>query len=96
MAKEYKAHIEPRRGTAFQASEYCKKDGNFEERGEMKQAGCQMEQERWERAYAAAEKGDFADIPKDLYIRYYSSFHRIHQDSMPLPPTLDVLENEWI
>lgn len=96
LAKEYKAHIEPRRGTAYQASEYCKKDGNFEERGQMKQAAGQQEQERWQRAFAAAEQGNFEEIPKDLYIRYYNSFHRIHQDAMPQPQSLDLLENEWI
>lgn len=34
-----RAHIEPRMGNAQQASEYCKKDDNFEEMGELSKQG---------------------------------------------------------
>lgn len=34
-----KAHLETRRGTPSQASEYCKKDGNFFERGDISDQG---------------------------------------------------------
>lgn len=31
-----------------------------------------------------------------MYCRYHTQFHRIHQDAMPEPVSLDSLENEWI
>lgn len=34
-----KAHIEPRRGTAEEAANYCKKEGSYEEFGEMSNQG---------------------------------------------------------
>lgn len=38
-AKLPTAHIEPRRGSAAQAAEYCKKDGKYEERGTISAPG---------------------------------------------------------
>ena len=35
----------------------------------------------WDAAVANAKLGNFDDIPSDLYARYRSNIHQIHQDS---------------
>lgn len=89
------------KGTPQQASDYCKKEGNFVERGILpddKYLKCGMkEKARWALARKASEEGRFDDIPDDIYMRNYGSIHHIYQDSMPTPPIMDgLLENEWI
>ena len=55
-----------------------------------------MEKARWEQAREDAKKGCFEAIPADIYIKHYSSLHRIFQDNMPQPASIDTLQNEWI
>lgn len=79
-------HIEVARGTPLQASQYCKKDGDYVERGELPrdpQAAGRDEADRWNLAWDLAKAGSFDEIPADIRIRSYSTLKRIHQDYMP-------------
>lgn len=50
----------------------------------------------WDNVRKLAMEGRFDDIPSEIFIRYYSTLMRIHQDYMPKPSNLDHLENLWI
>lgn len=79
--------------------EYCKKDGDFTERGSYatKKRKGEKEQERYKRARIAATEGRFEDIDDDLYIRHRTTLHAIHAESRPTPQTIDgEMEHEWI
>ena len=100
LAKQWKAHFEVARGTPLEASTYCKKDGDFYEKGDLPApqaaAGGEAEKKRWEDARQAAKEGRFDDIPADIYMRQYTNIHRIYQDHMPPPESRSELRNYWI
>ena len=77
---------------------YCKKEGQFIERGDIpatpKEKG-EEEIERWNRARAAAVAGEFEEIPSDIYIRYRNSLRAIHTESQALPPDANGVTGRW-
>ncbi len=89
-----RAHLEIMKGTSLQASDYCKKDGEFKEFGILPQTGSQVTKSRWDFAYECSKHGDLESIPKDMLIRYYHAFKRIRQDNPPklssLPSTCGI------
>jgi hypothetical protein len=85
------------------AIEYCKKDGDFTERGSFMtkkrkgEVGGSKEEERWKRARKLAEEGRFSEIDDQLYTRYRSTYHAIHAESRTQPETIDgEMEHQWI
>lgn len=89
-----RAHIEAQKGSIHQAADYCKKDGDFKEWGELperKRDG----KERWRFIIDRAERGDLAGIKDEYpgeYIRYYDRLRSLRQRKPEILPTL---ENEW-
>lgn len=89
------AHWEPMRGTAAQAAEYCKKEGDFFEWGtppmtqtEKGEEGKLAIQERWQ----LAREGKFDELPPE-HIKTYEYINRKY--AAPLKDR-DLLDNLWI
>ena len=93
-----RAHLEPARGTPQQASEYCKKDGDFEEHGELPHSQERKgidEKARWKRVRELALENNLADIDDDIFVRYYGTLKRIAQDHQRLPDPITDLDFHW-
>lgn len=94
-----RAHWEAMRGTAAQAAEYCKKDGDFYEAGEapftQEQKGL-SEKDRWAHALLAVREGRLEEIPADIIGRHLKSLEYAARALQPEAQLLDgVLEHEW-
>ena len=100
LAKLWKAHFEPAKGSPQQASDYCKKDGDFYERGDLPCIdGGQKEKDRWHKMNSMAKEGRFEELEAEFpqeYARLYSTWHRMFQDNMPQPESRAELRNYWI
>ncbi len=83
-----RAHIEYKQGPMEKASDYCKKDGDYDVYGTLPKTAGQVSKERmkkrWEDAYASAKAGNLEEIPKNMLVPYYHAWKRIQQDN-PLP-----------
>lgn len=98
------AHIEKMHGTPQQASDYCKKDGNFEEFGTMPDykggaTGGEKKAENYRRMIKQCEEGDLDTLKEEnpaSYFLHYSTVKRIQLDAPQKQSDLDELQNEWI
>jgi len=86
------------------AIEYCKKDGDYTERGtpfvtkkeKAKKCG-DAEKLRWAEAIQLAKEGKFDEIQPELYTRYRRTYQQIHEESRPEPETINgEMEHEWL
>lgn len=95
-----RGHYEVAKGKNLQASDYCKKDGDFKEFGELPQdpstKGGQANKERYERAFKQAKIGDLDNIDADLLVKHYRTFKQIKTDYVGDIPPLDYLPGIWI
>jgi len=98
-------HVEETRGTPQQAADYCKKDGNFEEFGELIDPGDQgaiggeMEKKRWRLISQMAREHKFTEIEEldpCAYIRCYFSIKAIAKDHLMRVEDLSKPTGVWI
>lgn len=81
-------HVEETKGSPSQASNYCKKDGDFIEIGELStaEAGSIKKEDYWKQLLTMAESGQMAAIAEVYpgeYIRHYRNLHQIRCSAMP-------------
>lgn len=73
-----RAHIERRYGNALQASEYCKKDGNFTEVGTLSQQGKRSDlDDVVEMVEAGASTAEIAEVFPKSYVMYGTGIERL-------------------
>jgi len=91
------AHLEIMRGNIVEASDYCKKDGDFEEMGVMPDIdNGANEKKRWSDAIAACKAGNLDDVPDDIRLKYYRTCKEIAKDFMVKSEDLDGVSGVWI
>ncbi len=94
-----RAHVAIAKGTPEEASDYCKKDGDFVEEGVLPltqaQGASKNCKRKWDDAWDKACAGNIDDIQKDMAIPYYHSFKRIRQDHPAQHEDLDSTCGIW-
>lgn len=96
-----RSHLERKcaKSTFEQAIAYCKKDGDFEEIGELPQDPGdkgRAESERWDLARTLARSGDLDQIESRIFIQYYNTLKRIAQDNRSNPEDLPEPAAVWL
>lgn len=90
-----RAHIEKARGTNKEAIDYCKKDGDFKEWGQMP-LGPAGQGDKFKEVLQLARNGKLKDIEENypsIFLRYHSKLLGLFKPERPL--ILESLENEW-
>lgn len=88
------------KSTPLQASDYCKKDGEFMEFGILPEAqsrnGGDATKHKWEEIKIAAQQGRLEDIPAQVYVGHYKNLKQIKFDNMAKSKDLKKPCGLWI
>nr|UOF76969.1 rep protein [Cressdnaviricota sp.]UOF81641.1 rep protein [Cressdnaviricota sp.]UOF82348.1 rep protein [Cressdnaviricota sp.] len=91
-----RAHIERQRGTCSQASEYCKKDGDFNESGVLPaDTPGESTKNRWKEVIQLSRDGKMQEIEDNHPHLFFMYKRRINELRRREPKILDELDNEW-
>jgi len=91
-------HLELMRGRIEQNQVYCKKDGQWYERGIAPVSSIvkgQMEKARYVEAWDHAKNGKFEDVEPALRMKFYRTIKQVHSDYMQKPADLDEPCGVW-
>lgn len=94
-----RAHWEVRQGSHVQASDYCKKDGDFMEDGtppvSPHEKGGAATKRKWEEVWQASVEGRIGDIDAKTRFLHYKNIKAIRKDHMEKPADLQGTCGEW-
>lgn len=101
LGKLFPWHIEATRGTPEQAANYCKKDGDYYEVGELATAssGGDAEKQRWKWIIEKAKEGDLAAIEEQepaAFVQRYRTLQHIKKDYAKPPEDREGTTGIWI
>jgi len=88
-----RARLDVMRGTPLEASDYCKKGGDFHEEGTLPIGAGLANKRNWEAIRSAAKEGRFDDIDAGVYVQHYQNLKRIRADHPPVLSQIDTLNN---
>lgn len=93
------AHVEPARGSFAQIIDYCRKDGDFHERGDKPLDPAEVgdaERRRWTDALENARNGTLDEIDPQILLSHYGNISRIANENIIVPTALDHTTGYWI
>jgi len=90
------AHIELRKAKAYQAAQYCKKDGDFVEFGEVPTAPKSQDvKQRWRMVLDKCREGDWEYMAKEEPYLWLMQEKKL-RSHYKCPGSIEMLDNEWI
>lgn len=92
------AHWEVARGTPLQASDYCKKEGQFQVHGVLPRESGQATLDRWAGALQVARDAqpDWTAVDPQILVSHYRSLQAISADSLPTQKDQDSCAGLWV
>jgi len=89
------AHYEVTRGSPVQAADYCKKDGDFVEIGELPAGPAGRAKRDYAQIVTACKAGDLDSLDPEVLFLHYGTAKRIKADFARAPPNLDDVCGIW-